>query len=252
MFTGFYDASGSEDQSVLAVAGFVATAEEWIDWETTWLKRLAEDGLKRFHNKELNDWEASRKSVLIADLCAIIKDHVSRKVGVVVVTQDLDIFSTAEREKWGINPYTLACWIVAGEMSKWARSWSGPYPEPFFEKGDAGQKWLDRFFECVGYPRPNIKRKKDYVNPKTGIMETGLVPFDAADLFAYELFSRVRLFVRDGHISDGFKRINSALDNIPGAYGTVERERVALLKQALEQEEADSPILVPTVKIKTS
>jgi len=201
MFTAYFDASGSEDQSALAVAGFIASAEAWIEWESAWLKRLAADGLKRFHYKQLAHWEKARRAALITDLCAVIREHVSYKTGVVVVVaQTLDIFSTEERKKWGINPYTLACWNAARVMKMWAQSWGGPFPELFFEKEDPGQKWLDRYFKVVGYPRPNIKRKTDYTNRKSGIQEIGLVPFDAADLFAHELFSRVRNDRRAGSI----------------------------------------------------
>jgi hypothetical protein len=251
MFTAYFDASGAKDQSVLAVAGFVASANAWIDWEVEWLKRLREAGLKRFHYKELNSWKPSEKRTLIDDLCRIIANHVSHKAGVVVVNNSIDVLPIVLRRKWGINPYTLGCRNVTKQMSAWAGSWGGRCPEMFFEKGDNGQNWLDRAFELTGYPRPNIRRKHDWVSPKTGIAEVGLVAFDSADLFAQQLFERERIFRRDGYITDKFARLQPVLDKIPGRVGTVGMDNLQFLTEGLAMEESDRLIMVPRLKINT-
>jgi hypothetical protein len=45
-------------------------------------------------------------------------------------------------------------------------------------------------------------------------------------------------------------RLCADLENIPGEYGTVERDRLALQRDAMEQHDPD--ILIPSVEIKTS
>jgi hypothetical protein len=251
MFTAYFDASGAKDQSVLAVAGFVASAEQWIDWEVEWLKRLGEAGLKRFHHNELNKWKPSEKRTLIDDLCGIIANHISRKAGVVVVNNSINVLPVALRRKWGINPYTVGCRNVAKQMSVWAESWGGRFPEMFFEKGDTGQEWLGRNFELTGYPRPNIRRKHDWVSLKTGIAEVGLVAFDSADLFAQQLFERERIFRRDGYVTDEFAHLQPVLDKIPGRVGTVGMDNLQFLTEGLDMEESDRLIMVPRLKINT-
>jgi hypothetical protein len=252
MFSAYFDASGAKDQNVLAVAGFIAPVDAWISWESAWLTRLQKDGLKRFHYKALNEWEVSKKDALIDDLCSIIHEHVHYKAGVVIVNETIDILTKEERHRWGINPYTLACTNVAKVMGWWTSTWGGRFPELFFEKGDPGQERLDRHFKLIGYPRPNIKRKNNWVNPKTGVEEIGLVPFDSADLFAYQLFARERVFRRDGHITAAFQRIHPMLDKINGPVGTVTPEHLRFLKEGLAKEDTDSLILCPSIKINTS
>lgn len=251
MFTAYFDASGARDQNVVAVAGFVTSAEAWIEWEAAWLKRLRQDGLEWFHYRELVEWEAGKKQALISDLCWIIKDHVFYKAGVVVVNETIQVLTSDEREKWGINPYTLACRNVAAQMNTWTRSFGAPYPEIFFEKGDDGQDRLDSHFELTGYPKPNIRRKRDWVNPKTNIKEFGLAPFQSADLLAQQLFSRERVFRRDGHITDGFKDIHPGLNAIAGEVGTVTTDNLKFMKEGLALEGTGSLILIPSVKINT-
>ena len=75
------------------------------------------------------------------------------------------------------------------------------------------------------------------------------IPLQAADLLAYEIFSRIREFMQTSQ-KPADARLCADLENIPGEYGTVELDRLALQRDAMEQ--GDPDILIPRVKIKTS
>jgi hypothetical protein len=207
-------------------------------------------GLSCFHYKELYEWPKSRRSDLIADLCGIIRPYVAAKTGVAVVNREMAaIFSESERKNWRINAYAVAGRTVAREMRLWCQRGSGILPELVYERGDVGQDKLTHLLTSQGYPNPIFKPKKRYVDRKSGIVHLPAVPLQAADLLAYEIFWRMSEYLQTGQ-KPAEARLCADLENIPGEYGTVERDRLALQRDAMEQHDPD--ILIPSVEIKTS
>jgi len=53
MFTVYFDESGSpDDTAALVVAGFLASVEQWIEFERNWKQALAAFAVSRLHMKE--------------------------------------------------------------------------------------------------------------------------------------------------------------------------------------------------------
>ncbi len=74
MFTAYFDASGdNSSRYVVAVCGFVASADAWIAWESEWLERLRISHLDALHMSEL---EKSKNQDLITDLSEIRLDRI--------------------------------------------------------------------------------------------------------------------------------------------------------------------------------
>jgi hypothetical protein len=95
MFTAYFDASGHEDLTHLAVAGFVSHADHWIDFDRAWRVRLATAGVRYFRMSEFSQgvgqfvgWNGpekkSEKKQLLGDLMTLIRRHAHRKFGVAV------------------------------------------------------------------------------------------------------------------------------------------------------------------------
>jgi hypothetical protein len=122
-FTAYFDAGGEEHSQVaLSVAGFVASAEAWIEWEREWRERLLKDGLSVFHSsdvlRQLGEVKADR---LVDDLCSILRGHVSAKTGAAVLHYDVQKALPDElRDQYRITSYALCGRIVAKEMRIWA------------------------------------------------------------------------------------------------------------------------------------
>jgi hypothetical protein len=90
MFTTAFDAGGNQhDQEFLVVAGFIAPADSWSEFDKTWRERLVEDKLNYFHAVELahskgefeSRWKGNkpRREKLQNDLMEIIRKHASRR-----------------------------------------------------------------------------------------------------------------------------------------------------------------------------
>ena len=251
MFTAYFDASGAGDQLAVVVAGFVSSAELWIEWEAKWLEKLSEYGLDHFHYSELSSWPEPKKAALVAELCKIIRPHVASKSGAAVINQEVNaVFSGSEREEWRINAYAVAGRTVAKKMRQWCQAvGSGRMPELVFEHGDVGRGKLDYLLTSQGYPAPIFKYKKKTTDRKSGIVHEPAIPLQAADLLAYEIFRRIREYRKTGREPND-SRLCADLENIPGEYGCVEYDRLKLQRDSFEQE--DPEILIPSVKIKTS
>ena len=113
-FTAYFDASGSQDdQPVLAVGGFLACTEAWLEFEQEWEARLTRDGLDYFRTSEFNSYrgqfktgwrkDEGRRVQLITDLVQIIHG-LGRKFGCVVVNKSLNAtFSDQARTDWNLG-----------------------------------------------------------------------------------------------------------------------------------------------------
>ncbi len=243
MFTAYFDASGdNSSRYVVAVCGFVASADAWIAWQDEWLERLRRSHLDALHMKDLRKNE---NQDLIVDLCKITRDHVAHKFGVIAVNQEIrSRLSRRDQEKLRMNAYAVAGRTAAKMVRVWAGGWSGPFPEIIFEKGDAGEEELRHLLISQGYPEPQFRPKKTYTDSKSGIVHQAAIPLQAADLFANLLFCSYR----DSAFNKvRIERLPSDLDKIPGDPGEIEEDRFDLLKQGIE--EFENLIMVPNVKI---
>ena len=199
----YFDASGHEDdQKVVVVAGFVATPEMWLEFDSQWKARLAQDGIKYFHavefahsNKQFEGWREQRakRELLLENLMDIIKANVSRKFVSAVIIEALNENMTAEtKEKLHINAYSLAGRTCAGRLRAWQdrERWT-TVPELIFEDGDKGKGLLRTALLRDGFSEPIFRPKINTPAPDELIRE-GLTPLQAADWLAYEMFLACR------------------------------------------------------------
>src|SRR5258708_21632130 len=54
VLTFAFDASGDERTTLLSVAGFVSSAEDWVTFSEAWTNRLSQEGIKCFHAVDAN------------------------------------------------------------------------------------------------------------------------------------------------------------------------------------------------------
>jgi hypothetical protein len=217
-FTVYFDASGTEhDQPCLAVAGYLAPAAAWVEFEEPWVRRLKRDGLKYFHAAEIERQitDRGRLRALYEDLIEIIRGHASRQFGCCIVNSSLLEFSQAEREEWNLTAYSVAGQACVHQVRAWCRRERFPsLPEFIFECGDTGKGTLIAVLdEDGGFPTPTFKPKKDTM--KGGFLIKGAVPLQAADMLAFELFDPVRKIELDGHLLR-IRPSYEALYKIPG------------------------------------
>src|SRR5579859_680919 len=121
MFTAYFDAAGDNSSPyVVAVCGFIASAEAWIAWQAEWIERLAKSDLKILHMKDL---EKSKNQTLIEDLSEITRNHVARKFGIVVINRELQSrLSKQNQRHLRMNSYALAGRTAGTDVRLWSQS----------------------------------------------------------------------------------------------------------------------------------
>jgi hypothetical protein len=243
MFIAYFDGSGTaSSQPVVTVAGFLSSAEKWVDFEVNWISRLKDDGLPYFRTTEFNasrgpfkvGWKDNkiRRDKLIRDLVEIIGSYANRKFGAGITVRNLKAFSPSERKRWHISAYSLAGRSCAGKVRQWAKSWSGPMPEIVFEEGDEGESDLRKtLLEDEDFKNVQFRPKKDGIN-KSGIPVKGVIPLQAADLMAYEMFDPYRKIHNDGYIRR-IKTTYEKLERIPGEVDYMPIESMELLSKVM-------------------
>jgi hypothetical protein len=201
-FSGYFDASGDDtckDTIVVSVAGFMASADIWMDVESEWTDRTARAGIKKFHmvecancTEEFKGWHDKEKErqKLLRDLIDLMKP-LTRKFSCAV---PLKIYRKTLSSEYANDPlykaYALAGRWCAGRLRQWV--WQEKSPPLhrigfYYERGDKWQEELKQQMVGDDLPEPNFKPKWDVC--KNGeVIEKGLVPFQLADTLAYLTF----------------------------------------------------------------
>ncbi len=209
MFTACFDASGQEHQhSYIVVAGFISSAEEWINFSHKWDEILHNNySLKAFHAADCQNYEGEFKSWkgddtkrirLWCDLLELIKGTVFQKFacGIEVPAWDKTISKNA-RMKWKLNAYAMCALTCAERVREWARKESIISPiEYVYESGDPGGGVIIEHLRREGFPDPSFRHKYDSF--KNGIFVPKFTPLQAADFLAYETFLTKKILAKKG------------------------------------------------------
>ncbi len=210
MFTTAFDAGGSkDDQDFIVLAGFIAPADAWIEFDRYWRDRLAQEGLNYFHMVDFAQFAGEfkvgwrdnepRRRALLRNLIELIERYASRKFGAVVPIEAFKRQSPPEGwETYDLCPYSLAAMHTAANVMRWCIRDGSPQFENIsfiFEDGDTGGKGrVEKQFKVNLDMRPLFKPKKDTPNNKTGMIKPMWTPLHAADFLAYEVFKFCKEF----------------------------------------------------------
>lgn len=184
-FTGYFDASGSDETVAFVVGGCVATESIWVPFSEDWKEVLDEAGVDCFHMREFahstgrfSQWKGQedRRHKFISALIKTINRYGVMSFTCGVLVEDYEVVNREYplRELFG-SPYALCGESCLAFMEEWinnnpVRQW----PEMIFDQGDRHRGELMQVFELWGLDAPMFKDKSD------------LVPLQAADLVAWE------------------------------------------------------------------
>lgn len=196
MFTACFDASGSQhDQDFMVVAGFVSTADCWIEFDALWKARLAADGLSYFHMVEFaqsseqfkKGWRDNepRRRRLLSDLMDIICRYAFRRFGCAIQNPVFKASTTEEeRERHFLNAYSMAAITCAAQVANWHEKNNGLAVNLVFEDGDLGKGDLMTLLKADFRSVPSFRPKRD--RPTALGINPAFTPLQAADFYAYE------------------------------------------------------------------
>lgn len=228
MLTAVFDASGNEsDQSCVTVAGFVSDARQWKEFEGEWTKALGD--IHYFHATE-----HKRIPGLINRLAAVIRPRVWRKVSVSLTTNTILLNPPAQWASYNINAYAMCARTCVMEVERWAlyRGYPRDKIDYVFAAGDVETGLLKAAMEQDGLPSPIFRYPRDVVI--SGRPHIGLVPLQAADLFAHVAFDAVR-GLRLGESSRSPYADLNAIYGEPGIITKEDMEHFAEITEAIRR-----------------
>jgi hypothetical protein len=230
--TAYLDASGSPDSTrVVAVAGLVATPEQWKQFQVEWQECLGAHGVSALHMKdfaqcreEFSSWaeDEPKRRRFLNKLLWIIEDAVLYTFTDAVHMSDYRKLDLKYALSQFMRPYSLASLTCASGIIMWAEA-NGHSREDItyvFEHGDTDQADLRR---CWNTSNPTLRsallvKKKIDAYPDPEIVGP-IRPFEAADLIAYEIHkAHISLQDGGGHLFfDQLRRPMQRMAGLPGA-----------------------------------
>jgi hypothetical protein len=218
-FIAYFDGSGSPDDTVaVAVAGFIAPAEQWIEFERNWNDCLKDFGVSALHMRnfahsrgEFGSWKGDedKRRRFLSRLISIIQIRVQHSFASAVRMEDYRRVDAKYRLSEFSKPYALAGCTCIAKVTKWAKRWIKPDDSisVVFEDGDADKGSLMR------------AAKADFGITPRFLAKNKCMAFQAADLLAYEhLLANVKLSKSaTGKVfEDELRRPLMRLSEIPG------------------------------------
>jgi hypothetical protein len=188
MFTAHFDASGHPDDPhvhYLTVAGFLASAEQWIAFERKWKKVLAKYDVPYLHMKEFSHsqgafkgWDQEpkkqKRNQFMAELVNLVLRHLRHSFAMTISLDDYRANEAKHHIRTISSPLAIAGVMAIEDLVEVATAMKQPLHEirVFFEDGDADKHNLEEWVKGIFGIRIHF--------------ESEMVPFEACDLIAYE------------------------------------------------------------------
>ena len=198
---GYFDESGTHDESeTIAVAGFLAHADQWLWFEGKWREALKKYGLEFFHMVDFAhrapgyDWPEDVRQERLGNLISIINKSRPSSFGVAFPKKLFDSVFTGRVREHIAGPYGFASWLclnlASRELDEVPLETGVSY---IFEDGARGKGEFLKMYEAL----PTFPGGKEGLHVLSLRFEDKrcFVPLQAADILAYELnLDRVRQF----------------------------------------------------------
>jgi len=222
MFIAYFDGSGSpHDTEALVVAGFLAPAGQWIEFERNWNDCLNDFEVSSLHMKhfapsrgEFTNWKGDegKRRHFLSRLISIIKTRVWHSFASAVVMKDYRNVDARYCFHEFSRPYALAGGTCITKAERWKK------------KRDNVRDELLYVFEDGDLDKGNLMRaaKEQFDLTPSFLKKEQSVAFQAADLLAYEhLKINVKLHQSESGrlFEDELRKPLLELSTIPGGRG---------------------------------
>lgn len=234
MFSLYCDASGRDQTDLLAVSGFVASADKWLSFTKQWHLTLKEFDVKYFHMKEFahsvgqfDGWknDESKRQEFLVRVKDVIERHVQYWVGAVLIKADYLKVDSDYQLHEHLSPFPLCGFICVEAVERWRKAHNllDSSIEYIFERGDQHRGQLMDAVERVTGTVPIFRDKLKYS------------PLQVADYAAFEMYSAYKQYRVDTHKL--FERIRVSfglLANIPHHFGDFTEQRLRVFCRVRE------------------
>lgn len=199
MLRTYFDASVKQNQPLVAVAGYIATVNQWEKFECDWRLTLAHHNAPYMHMREICSqskkspfakWGENKRATFLKDMSDVINSNLLHSFGAAVSVDDYNEASKLYNI-YGMAgyAYSLCARACAAQVQKWQKREGYQSPvEYVFDEEDIGAQELLSVFKRDRLPTPIFKPSRDRKNGAKG-----LTPLQAADFAAWE----TARFIRD-------------------------------------------------------
>ena len=206
-FQAAIDDSGQGHGSVYVLAGFVAPAEAWFQFEDEWSEALKDNGLAYFKTREAmgfagqfeSGWDVPRRDAFILRLIDIIKRRVSFAVQVTLLHADYLAHVKGKIDRAMDQPYVLTAFstmMVANRRTLY-RDGDGPVDFVFDTENARTQGYVRRAH------RASLRVAPLFGDPPIFRDDKRFLPLQAADLMAWHArHARIQTQEDPNHVYD--------------------------------------------------
>ncbi len=188
VLAAYFDESGTHrDSPVVAVGGFLSTAERWVTFEEEWRTVLRSNHLEYFHMTDFENrrgpysgWLDKQREHVIKRLCGIINRSIIGGFSTAVVKDAYEVVDAQARSLLG-TPYSFCAeWCLIMVYRQLTKARNKDRVAYFFESGCRGlerllqQNQIDQWRAAHQVLSLSFGNKKDFL------------PLQAADILAYE------------------------------------------------------------------
>lgn len=222
MLAIYCDDSGTHpDSRSAAVAGYISNVAQWVLFTKEWKRVLYQFGIDQMHRADLEalrggfapkyGWDSNRRKDLLERLHSIIRRRTKVAVGTSVIKQDFEeVMPDHLKEMYGgVYGWCAHCCLVYARV--WCEKPQRQYGDPIeftFEAGTTGQGQVQKMFDNL---RKSPIYRKDFRIGNVSFHGKTVIPLQAADVIAYEVFKQTENQVIDGGSKHDIRRSLSAL-----------------------------------------
>lgn len=229
MFTGYFDESGTHGGSkAIVVSGYVASDDQWLQFDKAWKEALADEGLTHFHmkdfvhsKKEFEAWKGDegRRRGFIERLIKIIRKNTRKSFSTAVILEAYrEINSKYLFQEYFGTPYAFCSRMCIVGLDHWRDQHH--YQDPVdvvFEDGATDKRTFLALLKRDSFSIPTFAKKREYT------------PLEAADFVAWEhlkIYNHKETAGTIGRLRNSFLALNS----MPHEWGVYTKTNLAKMR----------------------
>lgn len=203
MITAYFDDSGtSSGNKVAAVGGYLATTYQWDRFILRWKSLLKEYDVNQMHRTDLETWqgeftiargwEPTRRNEFVRQAQGIIKRYTLVAVGSAVIKKDFEEVLPPPIIKFYGGAYGWCAHECVSAVSNWCdRAKQKEHIKWVFEKGTEGSGQIEKYFH-MSSRNPRVSEMLRIGIDGCSFYAKDVLPLQAADVVAYEIFKHVQ------------------------------------------------------------
>jgi hypothetical protein len=253
VFTAYFDDSGTHDGSPnTTVGGFLASVDQWQEFERLWNLLLYDYGLEFFHMSDYEsrfgvykNWDNPKRIEFMQRLTGIIRRTLTAAIAATFPSRSyarIEAALASQSKEIGMSAVEFCvavCWKNIGAWADAVGQSSSVRVASIFEEGDYRNEVLTTHARFKNTPG----MAEAYRLGGIGFDDKTCMPLQAADFFAYETHKRVKDIIDD--VPRWRKSVGQIVSAMPIYASFLGNDRADEIVANFKQGIVGSPYLVP-------